>query len=216
MKGEDDDEDDEVEEDFGRIRLGSPREEVVARLSEAEAGALLESLHHAHHEASHSSMLEYLLFEEQARCSAAERHSHIGLEVQRVLPLFSSQMRAAHASHGKKLEKVSRTLENLEILALNSGQRDSQTQQILAGIINGLPQPYLVSSPLQGLQEPLQPAAGRPMLSLLRAVPTLTCRSLAVSLPRICPQNIPYPLQRLRHTPRRVLRQSHPAPCRAR
>ena len=52
MNGEDDEvEDDEVEEDFGRIGLSSPREEVVARLSEAEIGALLESLHHAHHEA---------------------------------------------------------------------------------------------------------------------------------------------------------------------
>ena len=62
--GEDDEvEDDEVGEDFGRIGLNSPREEVVARLSEAETGAVLESMHHAHHEASHSSMLAAISLE---------------------------------------------------------------------------------------------------------------------------------------------------------
>ncbi|CAD6580301.1 MAG: hypothetical protein TREMPRED_002705 [Tremellales sp. Tagirdzhanova-0007] len=92
-------------------------------------------------------LLGLIQFEELAKRSAAERDSPIVLEVQRVLPLLSSQRMAAHASHGKKLDEVVAALTDLEMLAVKSDQRDVRTQQILAGLVDGLSRPFLIPGP---------------------------------------------------------------------
>ena len=97
----------------------------------------------------------------------------------------------AHASHGKKLEKASRILENLEILAVHTGQHDGQTQQILAGIINGLSQHILSPAGSRVSRSHRSLPLARPMLSFLRAVPSLTCRLMTVSLPECVPRTSP-------------------------
>ena len=63
----------------------------------------------------------------------------VGLEIQRVLPLLSSQMIAAHSSDGEKLDEVVTALKTLEMLAATSVQRDGRTQQILAGLASSAP-----------------------------------------------------------------------------
>ena len=54
---------------------------------------------------------------------------------------------AAHASHGKKLDEVVAALTDLEMLAVKSDQRDVRTQQILAGLVDGLSRPFLIPGP---------------------------------------------------------------------
>lgn len=106
---------------------------------------------------------EYLQFEERARLNSINRDGHIGLEVQRVLPLLTSQLMAANSSHGKTLEQLMRGVQSIEsdnsALANNLDQGFAKTHDVLGRLLDALSRPIVIPEqiiPEHSIPGPLQ------------------------------------------------------------
>ena len=106
---------------------------------------------------------EYLHFEEQARVSSVERSTHLSLDVQRALPIFSAQVMAALSAHQQQSEAMSLDLRAMKsdtsAIARKVEEGFAKNAEILSSLYTALSRPIVIPEltiPAQLIPGPLQ------------------------------------------------------------